>query len=379
LVVKEESSLVDEMNSMPNPFSGPVNVDTGLPMTGFELRAAAGRFRLRNLVTFAGGLAIIALLLAKFEWRTTIEVLKHSSLPLVAISAAAYSIFLFLRAVRWAIILRGRVNFLALLIYSYIGTLISFVTAAQAGEFVKPALVRTRHGVPYFVTAASVAVERLLDIATLVVMGLFGLLALPTRMLGPAWITTGLKVGGLFCVLGFLVLGFGSRWADEVLGIISKLLFLVRLPAPVTEGILRIMRAFLHGAGAALSPASLACAMLCSVALWGFNVASVAIVFRAVNRPIGSIPVVLLGFTVLSCGVAVPMIPGCVGQYEGLWLVAFAALHVGPEGAVLAAGLLSHGLTILTIAFFGLLSFGFLRLRGGSGGSPNEWRKFEKG
>jgi uncharacterized protein (TIRG00374 family) len=282
----------------------------------------------------------------------------------MALSAAALCVFQLLRAVRWTIILRGKVNFLALLTYSSVGTLISLITAAQAGEFVKPALVRARHGVPYFVTAASVAVERLLDVATLVLMGLCAIIALPTRALGPAWIATSLKAGGLLCALGFLTLALGSRWAGGVLGMTSKALGLFRLPARITDRITGMVRAFLHGAGVALSPVHLSGAMLCSVVLWGVNAASVAIVFRAVNRPIASVPVVLLGFAVLSFGAVIPLTPGGVGQYEGVWLVAFSALHVRPEGTVLAAGLLSHGLIILTIAFFGLSSLGFLRLSG---------------
>ena len=135
---------------------------------------------------------------------------------------------------------------------------------------------------------------------------------------------------------------------------------------------------FLDGAREALSPTRLSWAMVCSVVLWTVNAASVAIVFRAVNRPIASVAVVLLGFAVLSFGAVMPLTPGCVGQYEGLWLVVFAALRVGPQSAVLAAGLLSHGLIILTIALFGLPSLAFLRLYDSSARSRQDAQMFKR-
>jgi uncharacterized protein (TIRG00374 family) len=323
-------------------------------------------------------IGVVALLFRKLELRTATELLKHASLPLLAFSAGALCVFQLLRAVRWAIILRGKVNFLALLMYSSVGTLVSLVTAAQAGEFVKPALVRARHGVPYFVTAASVAVERLLDVASLVLMGLFAIIAMPAGALGPAWIGKALKAGGLLCALGFLVLVLGSRWTGGLLVVVSRVLSLFHLPDRFTDRITRIVRLFLDGAREALSPASLSWAIVCSVALWTVNAASVAIVFRAVNRPIASVAVVLLGFAVLSFGAVMPLTPGCLGQYEGLWLVVFAALHVGPQGAVLAAGLLSHGLIILTIALFGLPSLALLRLYDSSARSPQGVQMFKR-
>jgi uncharacterized protein (TIRG00374 family) len=337
-----------------------------------------GRPWLRSIVTFAVVVVVVALLFRKLELRTAIELLKHASLPLLALSAGALCMFQLLRAVRWAIILRGKASLLALLMYSSVGTLVSLVTAAQAGELVKPALVRARHGVPYFVTAASVAVERLLDVATLVLMGLFAMIALPVGALGPAWMGKALKAGGLACVLGFLALVLGSRWAGGLLMVVSKVLSLFHLPDRLTDRITRMIRVFLEGAREALSPTRLPWAIMCSAALWAVNAASVAIVFRAVNRPIASVAVVLLGFAVLSFGAVMPLTPGCVGQYEGLWLVVFAALRVGPQGAVLAAGLLSHGLIILTIALFGLPSLAFLRLYDSSARSPQSAQTFKR-
>jgi hypothetical protein len=289
-------------------------------------------------------------------------VLARAPLPLLGLSLTALCAFYFLRAVRWAIILQGKVGFLALFMYSSIGYLVSSVAPAQAGELVKPALVRARHGLPYFATAASVAVERLLDVATLVLLGVTGSFALPGHALGPVWIAASLKAGGLLCALGFLMLALSSRWAGGVLRMVSRALSLLRLSPPISNRITGTLGVFLRGAGGALSPLNLFYALLCSLALWSANAASVAVVFRAVNGRVPSIPSVLVGFAVLSIGLAIPLSPGYVGQYEGLWLLVFTSLKVAAEGDVLAVGLLCHGLILLTIAFFGLLSLGFLRL-----------------
>jgi uncharacterized protein (TIRG00374 family) len=283
---------------------------------------------------------------------------------------AVLCVFYLLRAVRWAIILKWKVGCFPLLVYSSIGYLVSSVAPAQAGELVKPALVRARHGLPYFATAASVAVERLLDVATLVLLGVSATFALPGHALGPAWIATSLKAGGLLCALGFLMLALSSRWAGGVLRAISRTFAFLRLPLRFNDQITGVVKVFLQGASGALSPLNLFGALLCSLAMWGANAASVAIVFRAVNGRLPYIPAVLVGFAVLSIGLAIPLSPGYIGQYEGLWLLVFASLHVAPKGDVLAVGLLCHGLILLTIAFFGLLSLGFLRQPVRSESSP---------
>jgi uncharacterized protein (TIRG00374 family) len=378
LRVAEGSSRPEELGALSSSRPEPAEVTQGLPTAVFELAGVRSRPWLRSIVTFAVVVVVVALLFRKLQLRTATELLKHASLPLLALSAGALCVFQLLRAARWTIILTGKVNFLALLMYSSVGTLVSLVTAAQAGELVKPALVRARHGVPYFVTAASVAVERLLDVASLVLMGLFAIIALPAGALGPAWIGTALKAGGLLCALGFLALVLGSRWAGGLLVVVSRVLSLFHLPDRFTDRVARIVMVFLDGAREALSPTRLPWAMVCSVVLWTVNAASVAIVFRAVNRPIASAAVVLLGFAVLSFGAVMPLTPGCVGQYEGLWLVVFAALRVGPQSAVLAAGLLSHGLIILTIALFGLPSLAFLRLYDSSARSRQDAQMFKR-
>jgi hypothetical protein len=340
-----------------------------LQTTLFGLVGASRNSWLLSVVTFAAGLTLVALLCRKLDFRTITTILERASLPLLGLSLAALCAFYFLRALRWAIILQRKVGFLSLFVYSSIGYLVSSVAPMQAGELVKPALVRARHGLPYFGTAASIAVERLLDVATLVLLGVAGTFALPGHALGPVWIAASLKAGGLLCALGFLMLALSSRWAGGVLRMVSGALSLLRLPPRINDQITGMVRMFLWGAGGALSPLNLFCALLCSLAMWGANAASVAIVFGAVNGRVPSVPVVLVGFAVLSIGLAIPLSPGYVGQYEGLWLLVFARLHVAPKSDVLAVGLLCHGLILLTIAFFGLLSLGYLRLSDGWGGS----------
>lgn len=342
----------------------------GKVKTNFEMTSALRRPGLHSALTFAAGVAVVVLLCRKLGFGATGQLLKGVSLPLLALSAVALFVSHFLRAVRWAIVLRWKVNTLGLFVYCSVGYLINLFAPAQLGELVKPALVRARHGLPYFVTTASLAVERLLDVATLVVVGVIGALVLRGRAPGPAWIATSLRTCGLLCVLGFVLLMLSHRSAGSVLGAISKILSLVHMPARITARVTGTAETFLHGAGAAMSPAYLSSAMLCSLAQCAANLASVAVIFRAVNGTVVPIPIVLVGFAVLSLGAAIPLSPGCVGQYEGLWLVVFTALHAGPKAAVLAAGLVSHGLILLVVALLGMLSLGLLRRSGSSASSP---------
>ena len=360
------------MGSTPDPCSDPGTPKISLGTTGLGFVGVSGKFWLRNIATLAAGLIFVALVCRRLNYRTTIELLKRMSLPMLALSAAALFIFYFLRAVRWAIILRGKVGILALFMYSSVGYLVSSVAPMQSGELVKPALVRARHGLPYFATAASVVVERLLDVATLLLLGTVAYFTLPTHELGPVWVATSLKTGCLLCVIGFLILILGSRWADKISRIVSNVLSHLGLPTHFTGWISEVLRTFLHGAHGALSPINLCYALLCSITLWVANAASVAIIFLAVHGHVSSISTFLLGFSVLSLGLAIPLTPGYIGQYEGLWLVVFVGLHIAQDKDALTICLICHGLILLTIALFGLLGLGYLWLSNRSNGSSSE-------
>lgn len=350
------------MSFTPDPPSHLSTLKIWSGTTGLGLVGISGKFRLRNIATLAAGLTFVALACRRLDYRTTTEVLKRMSLPLLALSAAALFTFYFLRAVRWAIILRGKVGISALFMYSSIGYLVSSVAPAQAGELVKPALVRARHGLPYFATAASVVVERLLDVTTLLLLGTVAFFTLPTHTLGPVWVAASLKTGCLLCAIGFLILILGNLWADEISHIVSNLLSLLGLSTHLAAWIREALRSLLHGANGVLSPIYLCYALLCSLALWICNAGSVAIIFLAVHGHALSIPTFLLGFSVLSLGLAIPLTPGYIGQYEGLWLVVFVGLHIVREEDALTVCLICHGLILLTIALFGLLGLGYLWL-----------------
>jgi uncharacterized protein (TIRG00374 family) len=355
------------MDSTLGPRLRPVKDD---PLPGTPLSSLVRISRkswLRSILTLAAGCGLVWLLSRRLELNTIIQLLKHTSVRLVALSVSALLTFYVLRALRWAIILQWKVGFGPLFVYSSIGYLVSSVAPAQAGELVKPALVRGRHGIPYFMTAGSVAVERLLDVATLVILGVAAVFALPRQALGPAWIVTCLKAGGVLCAFVLLILGLSSRRTDTVLRLVTRTLSLVRLQSRLNDRVANVVRMFLLGIGGGLSPFTLLSALLCSMVVWAANAASVVMIYGAVIGRVPSIPVVLLGFTVFSLGLAIPLTPAYVGQYEGLWLLVFTGLRVASKGNVLAVGLLSHSLILLTITVVGLLSLGVLRLSGGSG------------
>src|SRR5262249_32884308 len=152
-----------------------------------------------------------------------------------------------------------------------------------------------------------------------------------------------------------LVLSLGSRWADRVLGIAARILSRLRLTSHLGDRITNMARVFLRGTSGALALRTLLYALLCSMFVWGANAASVAIICGAVIGHVPPIPVVLLGFAIFSIGLAIPLTPAYVGQYEALWVLVFTNLHVAAKDDVLAAGVLCHSLILLMIALLGIL------------------------
>lgn len=312
-----------------------------------------------------GGALLALVLLAFFfrgvDWAALGGALRDARiLPLaglVLVTLAVYSV----RAWRWGDLLLplGRVPFADLFSATMVG-FASGLLIPRAGELLRPWLISRRHPIPTSAGFATIILERLVDLIT--VLGLFAvyLFALPTPSaqaenrlmelvkLGGA--VTGVAALG---ALGFLLALHAN--AERVTGLIESVL--EHFPRFIAEPCGRMLRAFSGGLAVLRAPLShLAKIGLQSLAMWllialGFHLNhaafGIALPFHATF--------LLIAFLVV--GVAIPT-PGMVGGFHAFYLLALSEVFGVPRATAAAAAVAAHALTNLPILVCGLLLLG---------------------
>jgi hypothetical protein len=261
------------------------------------------------------------------------------------------------RAWRWGYLLAplAKVPFPRLLSATVVGFM-SGLFVPRAGEILRPYLVARRHGIKTSAAFASIILERLFDLITVVVLFGLYLYVLPT----PAQQTRGpllgvLRVSG--AAVGLLALGITAvlamfhAHAERAMALIDRCLSL--LPARLARPVSDAARAF--SAGLAVLQAPFAHLLLIAgQSLLTWLVIALGIYFN--NLAFGlDLPFhttfLIIGF--LTVGVAVPT-PGMVGGFHESYRLAMTqAFATAPEPAV-AAGIALHALTSLPVLLIGL-------------------------
>jgi uncharacterized protein (TIRG00374 family) len=265
------------------------------------------------------------------------------------------------RSWRWGSLLSPvvRVPFSHLFSATAVGFMTGLVIP-RAGEVLRPYLVARRHPISTVAGFASIILERLLDLIT--VIALFGLYlyVLPTpaaQVRGPLLDT--LEAGGALAALAALavlalLLALHLR-AAQALGLAERLLrpFPARLARPLIEA----LRAFAEGlAVLKASPSHLLVIAGQSLLVW----LPIALGLYWNNLAFGlDLPfhATFLLLAALTVGVAVPT-PGMVGGFHAAYLLALTEAFGVDRPTAAAAGIASHAFTNVPVLLLGLVFLG---------------------
>ena len=266
-----------------------------------------------------------------------------------------------MRAWRWGGLLAplSRVRFVDLFSATMVG-FASGLLIPRAGELLRPWLVSRRYPVPVSAGFATIILERLIDLVTVLVLFavyLFVLPAPPTQIQGRPMDL--LKLGGAMAGAGALgVLAFLLALhtnAERVIGLIERLL--ARAPRWLREPLSRVLRAFSDGLAVLRAPLpQLAAIGAQSLVLWlliafGFHLNDLAF---GIDLPFHA-TLLLVAFLVV--GVAIPT-PGMVGGFHAFYLLALSEVFGVPRPVAAAAGISAHALGNLPVLVFGLALLG---------------------
>lgn len=261
------------------------------------------------------------------------------------------------RTLRWRILLRtpgdGPVSWHALWHAIAIGFMANNTLPLRLGEVVRSYAGSRLGGVPLATVLSSVAVERALDLLTLV--GLLGVAlvsaGLPgsTVIMGARLDTLALR-GGILCGLIFA-------------GALSVVLFplaaerLTRALVPfqgLADKLVRLIEALRQGFAVLRSPSRLALAVLWSIGVWLLGAYSFYVAFAAFGIQVDFAGALLVQ-SLLAFGVAAPSTPGFFGVFEFVVAAALALFGVANSVGV-AYGITYHITTFIPITLLGLYS-----------------------
>ena len=262
-----------------------------------------------------------------------------------------------IRAERWQYLLEplGHTRYVVAFRATVVGFAASFVLPARAGEVLRPYLLARRERLPATAAFATVIVERMLDLVTvLLLLAVFlfllqdGEAAASPRLYQAIWLggaaLTPVGVGVLVAL--FVMAGHPERLHGVVLRIERV------LPARLARAVAGFAKTFAEGLAVVRRPSRLVWAMAWSTALWLAIATQVWVLVRAfdIAMPFGGS---FLLTAMLVVGVAVPTPGGVGGTHEALRL-GVTSFYGADNNAAIGAAIVQHAVNFVPVLLLGV-------------------------
>jgi glycosyltransferase 2 family protein len=325
---------------------------------GFAGTSVSAAVRNRLLLGGVAALALLALFFRGVDWRALQGAFGSADPRFLGLVVLATVVAYAVRAWRWGFLLAplARVPFGRLFTATWVGFMAGLLVP-RAGEVIRPYLVARRYGMSTAAAFASIVIERLVDVVS--VVALFGLylyvLPMPAAQ-SRGSLLNALKLGGALAglaALGLMLLLLALHLhAERAMAFADRLLG--RFPERIGRVVGGALRSFSQGLVVLQAPAPLLLAIFGqSLLLW--MAIALGIYFNnlafGLELPFHSAFLVIVFLTV---GVAIPT-PGTIGGFHEFYRLAMTqAFGVDPATAA-AAGIASHALTNLPVLILGLL------------------------
>ena len=247
--------------------------------------------------------------------------------PIVLLSILFYLI----RALRWFYLLEPikKIALSSLFSSVVIGFASNFVLPARLGEFIRANHIGRMEGISKSAAFATIVVERLFDVLTILLALLFVVLFIDFpgewKSMGKA-----LKAAGFlllaFSLLSIILLAVLREKTGLFLGIVEKCLFF--LPLKLKHGILNLLKGFSDGLVLVKGPGQLLAVIFYSLTLWGLYVFQIYILGVSMNMSLPFVAPFLI-LVVMTFSVTIPSAPGYIGTFHaacqyGLMLYGFS-------------------------------------------------------
>lgn len=322
------------------------------------------RSHIRTLVVVAAAVVLVALFLRNVDlWRVGADIVRARP-EWLALSVATMFINLAIRAIRWQYLLEplGKTTFGESFRATAVGFAASSVLPARAGEVIRPYFlarqVRQEDGDGVTATGAfaTIIVERLLDVVTVVVLlasyvFVFGRdldAAQASRFAALKWAAATAAAASMAALGVLFVL------AGDPVRLRSAVERLERVLPPALAGLVaRVAERFARGLAVVRRPRRVIIALAWSFPLWLCIAAgtwAVAVAFQLDVPFTGSFLLV----AILVLGVAVPT-PGAVGGFHAAFRYGVTAFFAAADEAAVGAAIVLHLFSIGPALLLGLI------------------------
>ena len=297
------------------------------------------------------GLAISAVFLflavRNIHWPDVWAAWRRARLDLLVAGTVLLVVGWGIGAVRWRILLAPAPGLRMQDAFGYImiGYLANTVLPLRLGDLVRATLVGRRRRLGVSRALGSLALERVLDLLTLI--GITLLVALMMKIPPAIQKTVAtLAVGGLVALLFLFVLALHQEKLPRVTALLARI-----MPHVLAERVITLIRNFSDGAAVLRRPAGLISAWTLSLLGWGVAGICAMTWIRAFHLEVpwqGAFFVLIM----VNLGSAIPSSPGYIGVYHYLAVLALS-LWTPDRNATLAYAIGTHALNMLANVGFG--------------------------
>ncbi|MBI1875564.1 MAG: flippase-like domain-containing protein [Acidobacteria bacterium] len=316
------------------------------------------RASLKTAIVLLLAVGLLAVFLRHANLTQVWAEIVHGRGDLVAAAMVGVASTYLLRTIRWQYLLApiGPTHFSVALRTTVIGFAASTVLPARVGEVLRPYLLARREDLSATATFATIILERLLDLITVVLMltsfiVVFdpGMTAVDPRLYNAVKIgALGAAALSLVTLAAVLVLSGHPARLEALLDRLRG-----RVPDTLMAKVSSFGRAFLHGLAVIRRPTRLLNALLLSVPLWLSIATTIWLVPVAFGIPVPYSGSFLLT-ALLVIGVAVPT-PGAVGGFHEAFRIGVTVFYGAPNDKAVGAAIILHAISFIPVTIVGLL------------------------
>ena len=285
------------------------------------------------------------------DWQETAQALAGAKyLMVVPITFVGFYI-LYVRAQRWRFFLRklGHPGMRTLVAATNIGFMSNMLLPLRAGEVIRPVLASRRERLPLSGVLATVFLERVFDMFTvLLLLGLaMSLLPVSDRVRG--WGVT-VTAGSLVVAAG---LAFAGWRQDFVLTLLRRTFGI--FPHALQQRLDSFASGFLRALSVLDSPAAILRAAALSLYIWMLIGVTNALGLLAFDLPVPLVLGAIAITPILSLAVSVPSAPGFLGAYQLGCILSLSIFGVN-ESRAIAYSIVMNLTTFLACVVAGMYS-----------------------
>jgi uncharacterized protein (TIRG00374 family) len=325
------------------------------PVLHIVLRVLRTAFR--TILVAGLAVALLALFMRNADFAQVGAAVRSARMDLLTLAVGLTLLSYVVRTIRWQYLLEplGQTHFWVAFRATVLGFAASTVLPARAGEVLRPYLLAKREGLNVAAAFATIMVERVLDLVTVLVMLAAYLMffdagvasqapTLYRAVLLGAWIATPLSLA-LLAVM--VVLASQPARGERMFAFAERL-----LPAALASRLARLGRTFAEGLAIVRRPQRLFASFVWSIVMWGLISAEAWVVARAfaIEMPFAGAYLIT---ALLVVGIAVPT-PGGVGGFHEAFRLGATAFFGADNDQAVAAAIVLHAVSFVPVLLLGV-------------------------